>query len=350
MKKGRWRRQIAIEAAKLLAEGREADYTQAKRRAARILGVRFTTEDFPSTREIRDAVRQIEDLAEPGPIDCDLRRMHLDALRLMRVLRAFDPRLTLPLAQEEVRTGLETTITGVGRPAALADELANEGLDAFPAESATSAGAGRSVYLVAGDHPTKVILYAAEATRDGWTIERLEDHLRLEGVDLDAEVAGIGPSGDRFIALEDLLLPLEEIRVDPVTHPEGDALHHALQLFDLAMAEHPYDEELLTAALFHDVGRLVRSGDLVRDARALLDRLVTRRTLDLIEDLLILSEEYPPTQRHRSADAVRDAERLAELDRQARRVGVETTSPEEAINYLRQLDAQSLWDEDGRGS
>ena len=57
---------------------------------------------------------------------------------------------------------------------------------------------------------------------------------------------------DRFRLYESLLLPLENVKQDPRYHPEGDALYHSLQVFQLAREALPYDEEFLTAALLHE--------------------------------------------------------------------------------------------------
>jgi len=51
-----------------------------------------------------------------------------------------------------------------------------------------------------------------------------------------------------------LLEALEGVEQDPVWHPEGDALFHSLQVFDVARAHTP-DRELWAAALLHDVGK-----------------------------------------------------------------------------------------------
>ena len=58
--------------------------------------------------------------------------------------------------------------------------------------------------------------------------------------------------------LLDLLLALDGIRQDPRWHPEGDALYHSLQTFDLSRRE-TADRELWTAALLHDVGKALGS-------------------------------------------------------------------------------------------
>ena len=56
-------------------------------------------------------------------------------------------------------------------------------------------------------------------------------------------------------------LPLENVKESPKYHPEGDALYHSLQVFDLACDELPYDEEFLLAALLHDVGKAIDRHD-----------------------------------------------------------------------------------------
>ena len=57
------------------------------------------------------------------------------------------------------------------------------------------------------------------------------------------------------------LLPLENVKESPKYHPEGDALYHSLQVFDLACDALPYDEEFLLAALLHDVGKGIDRSD-----------------------------------------------------------------------------------------
>ena len=70
----------------------------------------------------------------------------------------------------------------------------------------------------------------------------LEQFLSLEYPDLDvaAAVAESAEQVDRFQVYQALLLPLENVKQNLKYHPEGDALYHSLQVFDLARDELPY--------------------------------------------------------------------------------------------------------------
>ena len=69
----------------------------------------------------------------------------------------------------------------------------------------------------------------------------------------------------------------------PQSHPEGDALYHSLQVFELAREELPYDEEFLLAALLHDVGKGLDPQDHIGAALEALDGHITPRTAWFIE-------------------------------------------------------------------
>ena len=90
-------------------------------------------------------------------------------------------------------------------------------------------------------------------------------------------------AADRFDVYRSLLLPLEKVMQRPLYHPEGDALYHSLQVFDLAHDELPYDEEFLLAALLHDVGKGIDPQDHIGAALEALDTHITPRTSWLIE-------------------------------------------------------------------
>ncbi len=97
-----------------------------------------------------------------------------------------------------------------------------------------------------------------------------------------AVVAQLADHLDRFAIYKLRLEPLESVKQDPKSHPEGDALFHSLQVFELAREARPYDEEFLLAALLHDVGKAIAPQDRVNAAVESLRGAVTERTLWLI--------------------------------------------------------------------
>ena len=90
-------------------------------------------------------------------------------------------------------------------------------------------------------------------------------------------------ASDRFERYATLLLPLEQVKQSPKWHPEGDALYHSLQVFELARQQIPYDEEFLTAALLHDVGKAIDRLEHVQAGIEALEGSITSRTAWLIE-------------------------------------------------------------------
>jgi hypothetical protein len=153
-----------------------------------------------------------------------------------------------------------------------------------------------------------------------------------------------GDSMGRFRTYELLLLPLEHVMQPPEDHPEGDVLYHSLQVFELARQRLPYDEELLTAALLHDVGKAIDRRDHVAAGLESLDGLISPRTAWLIEhhvEGLLWGEEGTIGARMRrrleASENFDELMLLAECDRQGRAVGARTCDVDEAIDYLRRL-------------
>ena len=127
--------------------------------------------------------------------------------------------------------------------------------------------------------------YVFKSSITGKAIERasiaeLEQLLAREypDVSLDQSVLEAESRVDRFQIYEILLLPLENVKESPKYHPEGDALYHSLQVFDLARNELPYDEEFLLAALLHDVGKAIDRQDHVAAGLEALAEHITPRT------------------------------------------------------------------------
>jgi exopolyphosphatase/pppGpp-phosphohydrolase len=114
--------------------------------------------------------------------------------------------------------------------------------------------------------------------------------------------------------LLDLLLALDGVRQDPRWHPEGDALYHSLQAFDLSRRE-TADRELWTAALLHDVGKALGSEDHAEAGADLLEGLVTPRVIWLVRHHLDLLHAPQATKRRlRGTPELADLQRLRRWD------------------------------------
>src|SRR6059058_1721393 len=125
----RLRQAIALEAARLMYERVESEYFTAKRKAAKRLcrqGVK--PEDLPSNAEIRDQIQLFARLHEGDRRTENLRDMRLEALRLMRILRPFKPRLIGSVMTGHVRKGSDIDLHLFSdSPGLITDLLEQEG-------------------------------------------------------------------------------------------------------------------------------------------------------------------------------------------------------------------------------
>src|SRR3954449_5890178 len=105
------RQAIALEAARLMYERTESEYFTAKRKAAkRLCRGSLKPEDLPSNAEIRDQIQLFARLHEGDKRTQHLREMRFEALRLMRILRAFRPRLIGSVMTGHVRKGSDIDV------------------------------------------------------------------------------------------------------------------------------------------------------------------------------------------------------------------------------------------------
>jgi hypothetical protein len=206
--------------------------------------------------------------------------------------------------------------------------------------------AARSV--AAGSDTKRAVFRAARRGARGWVPEgelpnaaqvRAEVH---RGIDPSGSLRHLG--GDRFDRIAALVAVLETVRQDPDRHPEGDVLEHSLQVFDLVHQERPFDEELLTAALVHDVGLAIDRQAAPSAASAALGDLVTPRTHWLIDSLEAARDHAAgrlgvrARRRLEAHPDFHDALLLAEADRRGRVRGCAAPSLEQAIAILRDLE------------
>ena len=204
--------------------------------------------------------------------------------------------------------------------------------------------------VAGGGDSARARFRAARRVNRGWVPgEQLPSHdeIRREvnrGSDPSAGLAHL--TGDRFDQIADIVRVLETVKQDPAKHPEGDVLEHSLQVFDRVHEERPFDEELLTAALVHDVGRAIDRANAVAAGLDALGDLITPRTHWLVASLEDAASHGNHTlgararQRLESHPDFLDALLLAESDRKACVRGYDAPSLDEAIAILRALAAE----------
>jgi hypothetical protein len=202
--------------------------------------------------------------------------------------------------------------------------------------------------MARGSDARRATFRAARRVARGWVPDdRLPrpdevcDEVRRE---LDSTASLQPLVGDRFDALAAAVSILATVRQDPVRCPEGDALEHSLQVFDRVHRERPFDEELLTAALVHDVGRAIDRSDPVTATLAAVGDLVTERTRWLVESLPAARAHVERTLGHRARRRLEshpdflDALLLAEADRSGHARGYPAPTLDEAVAILRGLE------------
>lgn len=152
--------------------------------------------------------------------------------------------------------------------------------------------------------------------------------------------------GDRFEYYRRLVSALEQVKLNPEFHPEGDALNHTLQVFDLARHELPYDEEFLLAALLHDVGKAIDRRDHIAAGLAALEGYITPRTAWFIEHHTEANQLAEGRLGARAKRRLAENESFDELmllskcDRGGREKNVHVPELDEAIDYIRQLEEE----------
>jgi hypothetical protein len=341
----------------------ESEYYTAKRKAAKRLcrgGVK--PEDLPSNAEIREQIQVFARIHEGDKRTQNLRDMRLEALRLMRLLRQFRPRLIGSVMTGHVRKGSDIDVhVFCDSPALITDLLEQEGYQYdLERKQVVKHGEARvftHIHVYAHYnyeltvYPEDKAHYVFKSSITGQPIERasireLEELLAREypDLDLEGELKAREDAVDPYQIFRMLLLPLENVKGSAVHHPEGDVLYHSLQVFELAREHRPYDEEFLLAALLHDVGKGLDRSDHVAAGLAALEGLITERTQFFIAhhmDAQLYRTGKLGARLRRVLEASPDFDDLMllrQLDDAGRVPGAPVGTVDEALDYLKELE------------
>lgn len=355
---------IASRAASLMYEGLEKEYFSAKRKAAKQMGIdyQYRPGDLPSNSEIRDQVQLLTRLMEGDERFELLRSMRLAALSLMRKLARFRPRLIGSVWTGHIRKGSDIDIHVFGDNASsVTDILEEEGVTHKLERKRVIKHGEERVFThihVYDEYVYELTLYGSDKAHyvfkssiTGKGIERasireLEELLQNEkpNCDLEDELVDSEDLMNPYELYDLLLRPLERVKQSPSYHPEGDALYHSLQVFELARQERPYDEEFILAALLHDVGKAIDPHDHVFAALEALNDLITDRTFFLIEhhmDALAYKDGTLGKRARRrleESEYFEDLMLLRELDSAGRQPGMPVSQLEDALEFIRELE------------
>jgi hypothetical protein len=179
------------------------------------------------------------------------------------------------------------------------------------------------------------------------SLARIGDALSTSAEHEEHEALGHNAHLDRFGVYRMLLVPLETVLQSPDRHPEGDALYHSLQVFDLARDSVPYDEEFQVAALLHDVGKAIDPRDHIAAALEALEGHITERTAWFIlhhADAAALREGTLGVRARRRLETADDFDELMLLrdcDLQGRKRGVPVPDVDDAIEHLRAMSREN---------
>jgi hypothetical protein len=362
MNQGKLRKQIAWDAARLMYTQQESEYFRAKQKAAkRIARGWVKPSDLPTNAEIREEILAMARLYEGDKQRENLRDMRLNALRIMKLLERFRPRLIGSVLTGHIHYASDIDLHIFSDSIEAVAMCLEEEMIPYEIERKQVRKDGEShVYThihLREKYPTELTIYSADKSSyhfkssiTGKAIERAsigelemliaEEHPELE---IEEALQAAEDEPDRFQLYYSLLLPLENVKQHPKYHPEGDVLYHSMQVFDLARTELPYDEEFLLAALLHDIGKGIDSTRHVEAGLEALDGFITERTFWLIENHMVAHGLLDGTIGSRARRRLQENESfdelvlLAECDRDGRVPGVMAPELDEAIEYLREL-------------
>ncbi len=341
------RQQIATEAARLLLRGKEQDFTAARKRAARWLKRRkLRREDMPSNAEVQVQMYALSGVMASERDPAVAWQMRSFAGQLMDLLADLQPCARGAVLDGCATLGAEIVVSVVGSRDVVAGRLKAAGLSVRTVSVTASGSEVSALWQLQIPQPFPALVEGRGSGGEvsGYSPQELRDV--LHSTPSSAAEIPTDEHPDAFSVFEMLIEPLARVSLDPEYHPEGDALYHTLQVFELGLQERPYDEEFLLACLLHDAGLAINPRHPVLSVIDALGTLITERTRDLIE-LRPIAAEYLRTgqcpQRLRKSEEFEDAVLLAKLDRAGRVPGTRVRTLPAALDFIRQLATE--WDE-----
>ncbi len=351
------REKIAAEAARLMLRGKEQDFSAARKRAARWLKRRrLHRDEVPSNQEIQVQLYALSGLMASETDPMQRAQLRHWVCQLLTVLEPSPAAWIDTITAAQIAAGTELQVEVCGDRSEIQARLNEAGFSARPVWLADSAGdlPGRILWRlrVAGQFPCEILGVDSISTTgtDGRILTLADVREQLQSEPAAAYEPADDEHPDAFAVFEMLLAPLARVQWPASAHPEGDALYHSLQVFELGRREHPYDEEFLLACLLHDVGYGINPRHPVLAAVDALGSLITERTRFLIEQRpvasrYLLTGDCPRSLRkHPDFD---DLVLLARCDRDGRVPGETVCDLDEALSYLAGLD--TAWDDEVDG-
>lgn len=357
-----------MRAAALMYAREESEYLTAKRKAARQMRIdwKHSPKDLPTNAEVREQVRLLANMLEGDQRSDDLRAMRLMAFRMMSLLEPFRPRLIGSVLTGHIRKGSDIDLHLFSdHLTAITDVLDDHDLPYAVEHKHVQKHGQANVYThihLPTHFPIELTVYTRGQHRvvfrssiTGKPIERanlkeLEQQIAqwYPDAELDAGLDLLYEPGIDTGMLRLLLTPLEAVKQNPAYHPEGDALYHSLQVFELARAEREWDIEFCLAALLHDVGKAIDPADHVGAGVEALREFVSERTLALVAHHMeahAYRDGSLGARARRRLEALADFDDLlllSELDQAGRRRGAQVCTVDEALDWLEAADGGGI--------
>ena len=359
------RRMIALDAAKMMYNRSESEYFTAKRKAARKMGVdfRYHPSDLPSNFEIREQILNIANLYEGEKRFENLKSMRFYAFSLMKKLASFHPKLIGSTLTGHIRKGSDIDIHIFSDSISpVTQVLENHGYQYHIERKRIVKYNEERVFThihIHGRFEAELTVYASNLVHyrfkssitgkaiENASLKQLEELFSREYPDckIEKELERYESEMECYEFFKLLLLPLEDVKESVEYHPEGDALYHSLQVFELAIREgYGYDIEFLQAALLHDIGKSIDYQHHAVVGAEVLEGFVSERVLFLIRhhiDALYLQQKKLGHKKQvviKQSPYFEDLLALRDLDSRGRKQGVLVSTIDEALDYLKRLE------------